>query len=213
VTKPALTLLNLVLLGLLALGTVLAFLVVPTGGSLPVHWNIHGEADGFAPARVALLLPGAMGAVIVGLLVFVRPFARKDFEAGRHVIEATVNAILGLALLLLAATMAIGLGQPVDMPRLIAAALGIMLIVLGNYLPKTQPNAVAGVRLPWTLRDSANWRATHLWTGRLLMLGGLVSLVAAILNPPSVVLFAVMLSAAAVPALAGILISYRLSRR
>ena len=205
--------LNLVLLGLLAGGTVLSFLLVPMTESLPVHWNIHGEVDGLAPAPVAVLLPGVMALFVVGLLCALRPLAKRDFEAGRHVIEAAISAVLGLALLLLGATIAIGLGQPVDMPRLIAAALGLMLLVLGNYLPKTQPNAVAGVRLPWTLSDPTNWRITHVWTGRLTMAGGLIALVTALVNPAPVVLFAIVLASAIAPALTGVMISYGLSRR
>lgn len=212
-TRPVLSRLNLALLALLGLATLLAFAIVPVDGSLPIHWNVAGEADGFAPAPVALLLPAVMAAAVVGLLVFLRPHAKRDFEAGHHVIEASVSAILGLALLLLAATVTIGLGYAVDMPRLIVGALGVIFLVLGNYLPKTQPNAVAGIRLPWTLGDAGNWRVTHRWTGRLMMLGGGVALLASIGNAPPGVLFAVVIAAALLPALAGVAISYRLSRR
>lgn len=205
--------LNLSMLGLLAAGTVAGFLVVPLGAELPIHWDLAGEADAFAPAPMALLLPVVMGLVVVGLLAFRLRSASRDFVAGRHAIEAATALVLGLALLLLATTIAIGLGQSVDVPRLIGGALGIVWLVLGNFLPKTQPNAVAGIRLPWTLRDSRNWHVTHRWTGMLMMLGGAVTLLVALLNPAPAVILPVALAAALVPLLIGTVISYRLSRQ
>lgn len=211
--RPILGLFNRLLAAALLIATIAAFIVVPLHLDLPIHWGPDGQADRFAPAPVALLLPLAMAALVVGLLFVLRPAGlQKDFEAGRHLIAAVVSFILILALVILTATVALGLGQAVDMPRLVALLVGGMLLVVGNYLPKTQPNWIAGIRLPWTLRDPANWRVTHRWTGRLMMLGGGVTVMAAILVPAPGVLITAVVAAAVIPALVGVLISYRLAR-
>lgn len=212
--RPILNRLNRLLVGGVALATIASFFVVPLDMTLPIHWGPDGQADGFAPAPLALLLPIAMVIITLAIFFVIKPAGmRKDFEAGRHVIDPSISFIAVLGLLILGATVAVGLGQAVDMPRLLTAAVGAMLLVLGNYMPKTQPNWVAGVRLPWTLRDPDNWRQTNLWTGRLMMAGGLVALVAAILNPPVPVMIAALLSAAFIPALAGLAISYTMARQ
>ncbi len=212
--RPILNTLNRVLVAGVALVTIAGFFIVPLDGTLPIHWGPDGQADGFAPAPVALLIPAVMTAVVVGLLFVMRPAGlRRDFEAGRHVINATISFIAVLAILILGATIAIGLGHMVDMPRMLALAIGAMLLVVGNYLPKTQPNWVAGIRLPWTLRDADNWRITHRWTGRLMMLGGVVAIVAALINLPPMALFIAVIAAAILPALASMAISYAIARK
>ncbi len=212
--RPLLSPLNRVLGLALAAATLASFFFVPLDAILPIHWGPDGQPDNFAPAPIALLIPFAMAAFVIALLAVLRPAGlRKDFEAGRHVIEATITFVMILALIILAATIALGLGHTVDMPRLVAVLVGAMLLVVGNYLPKTQPNWVAGIRLPWTLRDANNWRVTHRWTGLLMMLGGVVAVLAAILNPPAMVLFVLVLLSAILPALAGLAISYAIARK
>lgn len=212
--RPLLTGFNRLLLVAVGLLTVAGFLLVPLDATLPIHWGLTGEPDGFAPAAAALLLPLGMAVFTTALLFFVRPAGlRKDFEAGRHLIDVSISIVLALAIALCLATIAIGIGLAVDMPRLVAIAIGAMLLVLGNYLPKTQPNWIAGIRVPWTLRDPANWAVTHRWTGRLMMAGGIVALIAGIVGLPPVPLIATILAAAIVPAIAGIAISYALARR
>lgn len=211
--KPTLNALNRGLLVAVAIVTIAGFFLVPLDVSLPIHWNINGEPDNFAPAPLAMLLPALMAALVVGLLLILRPAGlRRDFEAGRYAIDAAISIVLALAVLLGGATIAIGKGISVDMVRLIAFAMGAMLLVLGNYLPKTQPNWIAGLRLPWTLRDPANWRLTHLWTGRLMMLGGVIAFVTATVNPGPAVLLLVVLGCILLPLLAGIAISYTAAR-
>jgi uncharacterized membrane protein len=212
--RPILNPLNRILIGLLALVTAAGFFIVPLDASLPIHWNLQGVADNFAPTPIALLIPAIMAAVALTLFFIVRRTGlRKDMEAGRHVIQVANSFILGLAILLTCATIAVGVGYDVDMPRAVVFAMAALLLILGNSLPKSQPNRIAGIRLPWTLRDPANWTIVHRWTGRLMMLGGAVALLAALLNPPSVVLLVVVLLAAFLPIIAGVAISYVLARR
>ena len=52
--------------------------------------------------------------------------------------------------------------------------MGIVMIVIGNYLPKTHRNYIIGIRLPWTLENDENWRKTHRLAGKLWVLGGLL---------------------------------------
>lgn len=202
------------LLVVLAVLVVVGIVVVPLDQSLPIHWGLSGQADGFAPALVALLLPPVIVLAVLGVLAAMRRARlQRDFEAGRHVIDASIGVVTSLALCLEGATIMIGLGMAVDMPRLIAFVLGLMLVVVGNVLPKSQPNWVAGIRLPWTLRDPENWRVTHRWTGRLMMLAGAIVIGLASIGLPPKAMIAVVIAAALLPAVVGIVISYVLAVR
>lgn len=52
--------------------------------------------------------------------------------------------------------------------------MGAVMIVIGNYLPKTRRNYIIGIRLPWTLENDENWSKTHLLAGKIWVLGGLL---------------------------------------
>jgi uncharacterized membrane protein len=212
--RPILNSVNRALIGLLALVTLAGFFIVPLDSTLPIHWNLEGVADNFAPAPLVLLFPALMAAAVLGLFVIIRRTRfNRDVKAGRHVIQATNSFVLGLAVLLSCATIAIGLGYDLDMPRAIVFVMGVMLLILGNYLPKSQPNRVAGIRLPWTLSDPRNWTITHRWSGRLMMLGGAIVLLAAFAGLPSTVLLVVLLLAIFLPIIASVAISYALAAR
>ncbi|MGN6486217.1 MAG: SdpI family protein [Devosia sp.] len=174
------------LLGTAATG----FVLIPPGTTLPIHWGPSGGADGFAPRELALLMPLAMAALVWGLYVFLPRLARPgDMEAGKRPLGVVLTAITALALLLEVATVLVGLGVGVNVVQAIALAMGVLLIVLGNAMPKSQPNSVAGIRIPSTLGDAANWQATHRLTGVLAIAGGAVLFVAALLVPTPVLIW------------------------
>ena len=52
--------------------------------------------------------------------------------------------------------------------------MGVVMIVIGNYLPKTRRNYIIGIRFPWTLESDENWRKTHRLAGKIWVLGGLL---------------------------------------
>ena len=52
--------------------------------------------------------------------------------------------------------------------------MGIILIIIGNYLPKCRQNYTIGIKLPWTLEDEATWDYTHRMAGKWWMIGGVI---------------------------------------
>lgn len=48
---------------------------------------------------------------------------------------------------------------------LMSIALGLLFILLGNVLPKTQPNPFFGVRTRWALENRENWIQTSRISG------------------------------------------------
>lgn len=52
--------------------------------------------------------------------------------------------------------------------------IGIILVIIGNYLPKCRQNYTIGIKLPWTLEDEATWDYTHRMAGKWWMIGGII---------------------------------------
>ena len=176
--------LRLLLLAALFVALVAGFILVPAGATLPVHWGLDGEADAFLPRDLALLMPAAAVALVWGIFLVVSRIARPaDIDAGRYVTAVTLTALTAMFLVIEIVLVLIGIGTPVNAVQVVALAIGVLLVVLGNAMPKSRPNSFAGIRMPTTLRDPANWQATHRLGGVLCIVGGLVLLVAALLVP------------------------------
>ena len=66
--------------------------------------------------------------------------------------------------------------------------MGILFVVLGNYLPKCKQNLTLGIKLKWTLANEENWNATHRFGGKLWVAAGILFLFGVFL-PVAVFLF------------------------
>lgn len=198
------------LLGALAALTAVAYAIVPLDQQLPIHWDFRGEPDRWASAAEALLLPPGLAiAMIVVMLLAARLQSAENAQAGWHVMAAAVTGITGLALVIQIATVLMGLGQEVDMVRLLALAAGVMLIVIGNALPKSRPNSLAGIRVPPSLNDPRNWQATQRVGGYLFVASGaMLVLLAALTGNPTAIIVG-LLAAVLVPATVATVYSYR----
>ena len=140
---------------------------------VPVHWNIHGEADRFASLPGgALILPGLMLGTWL-LMKLVPVISPKEFGMQRFLrpFETVMVACIVLLALL---HVAILTGTETLMPY----ALGVFLVVLGNFLAKTEPNFFFGIRTPWTLASAEVWQRTHRLGGWMFTACGLATLVA-----------------------------------
>ena len=211
--RDILTPLNIVLVLLTVAVTIAGFVLIAPDTILPIHWGITGEADRFMPRDGALLLLPGIALATGAVLAVVQALTSAGREGARHAIAAIIPALLALFLSIQVATVMIGVGIVVDMVRVVVLAVGALLVVLGNIMPKTQPNGFAGVRLRWTMRDPANWQATNRFGGVLFMIGGLTMVAAALVTGNGLVLLLVTATAVVLPVIVTTLYSYRLSQR
>ena len=91
------------------------------------------------------------------------------------------------------------------------AAIGLMFVAIGNYLPKCRQNYTIGIKVPWTFASEENWNATHRFGGRVWMAGGVVLMLCALL--PAGWNAGVMVAGIVILAIAPILYSYLYYRR
>ncbi|RYE08414.1 MAG: SdpI family protein [Hyphomicrobiales bacterium] len=192
--------LNLVLLALLAAVTIAGFLLTPAGVPLAVHWGLNGEVDGTLPRDLALLGLPVVLALIWGVLWLAMRYGSGGRpEAAASVMNVVIPAITGLLLLVQALVVLTGMGIAVNVVQAVVIGMAVLQIVLGNVMPKSQPNWIAGIRINSTLSDPANWTATHRFAGLLLIVAGVLLLAAALLLPVGVWLLVAALAAWLLP--------------
>lgn len=179
---------------------------------MPSHWNGAGEVDGYlAQPWGAVILPVMM--LGMWLLFLALPaISPRGFRMSRFIgVYATIiNTLLAFELLITGVVLAAGMGYPVDMNRVVPIGVGVLFVVIGNYLGKTTKNFFLGIRTPWTLASDEVWRRTHRLAGWLFVLAGIIIAATGVFNIIRVWLFlGVVLTAALVP----VVYSYLLYRR
>lgn len=59
--------------------------------------------------------------------------------------------------------------------------VGVIFVIIGNYLPKCRQNYTIGIKLPWTLSDTENWDKTHRFAGKIWIACGILEMIAGFL--------------------------------
>ena len=147
---------------------------------LPTHWDWQGNVNGYMSKPAVVLGLPLFFAAMNGLMHFsLRADPKRANIIGniRVLIRWTMPV---LSLIILPYTYLWALGwQQIPMEKLIPVLVGLLIMGLGNYLPKCRQNYTSGIKLPWTLYDEDNWNRTHRMAGRLWMVGGLGIMVSA----------------------------------
>lgn len=92
-------------------------------------------------------------------------------------------------------------GRSLIMERWAFIGVGALIVILGGYLRRLQPNYFVGVRTPWTLKDDNIWKQTHAMAGTLWLCTGIVIIVAGFFLPLVAGVFLIIVVAALLAAL------------
>ena len=176
---------------------------------IPIHFNVAGQANNFQSKPLAVFgLP--LFLLLVHLFVI--------FMTARDPKNRTMNEKMGKVIYWLTPIVSLSvfyliyskaLGSTTNPSIFVSALLGLIFVIMGNYMPKLKVNHTVGIRLPWTLQSEDNWHKTHRLAGKLWVLGGLILLIeAGIQFAVPYVMGIVILTIVLIP----ILYSYQLSR-
>lgn len=159
--------------------------------SMPIHWGVNGEADRWSSKPFAVFVLPLLILAIHGICIFA---SRKDFRDKKQS-PKVMGLVLWICPLLSvmanSLTYAISLGKEINVFFVVSLTMGALFVLIGNYLPKCQQNRTVGIRIIWTLKNEANWNATHRFAGKVWVIGGLL-LMASSLLPYSILPWAMI---------------------
>ncbi len=142
------------------------------------HWGMDGQADGWSSRSFAIFVPPIVMLALFWVCVF---FTGKDpgNQDGRNKKPfAMVLWIVPLLSNLCCGMMyALALGAKFSVTNLMLVVMGLLFLVIGNYMPKCQMNSTIGIKVSWAYTSEENWNATHRFAGRVWVIcGGLMVL-------------------------------------
>ena len=144
--------------------------------TIATHFDVNGVADGWSSKAFAVFgLPAFLVAVHL-LCAFGTMMDPKRKNIQDKMYKLVLWSCPVISILTCGAVYLYALGMEVNMALIAELMVGVMFIVVGNYLPKCRQSYTMGIKLPWTLNDEENWNATHRFGGWLWMAGGVVVL-------------------------------------
>jgi uncharacterized membrane protein len=162
-----------------------AFSVWKLPTKVPLHWSFQGQIDRYgSPWELAIVFPifvAISAALLIGLPA-IAPL-RESLIRSRTIYGRIALVIVGCVIALHAIFLIAVSGQPIDVSRAAFALVGVMLLVLGNWMGKLRRNGVVGIRTPWTLKSDIVWERTHRLGGRLQVLHACAVIVSSLLFP------------------------------
>ena len=145
---------------------------------IPTHFGFDGKPNGFSEKKYLIWIVLFLGLISIGTYFLVRNLPQFDPKktasqsAGNmQKITIAVAALLSFINILIIYSSMQG---NIAFSRMFNPLMGIFFIVVGNLMYSIKPNYFVGIRIPWTLENQDNWRATHHMGGKLWVLGGIL---------------------------------------
>lgn len=143
---------------------------------IAIHFDVNNEPNGWASRGAAVF-----GLPIFMLVIYLIAIIATENSKRRENIDDKMVAVLmwsipAISVITSFLTYGYALGAKVKIGFIVTAMLGVLFMVLGNYMPKCKTNGVVGIRIPSTFSSTENWNRTHRLSGYTFTIGGVLLL-------------------------------------
>jgi len=184
--------------------------IVGIDTTVPMHWGLDGEVNGYASALVAF---SAMPLTTLGLLALFAAVPRIEPRRANLERSASAYRTVAVAVLVLMGVIQIvvvlaAVGRSIPMATVMGIGIGALFAIMGNVLTTVRSNFMFGVRTPWTLTSDLAWDRTHRVVGRLFVLAGITVILLSLTGQLALVVWVLLAWVAVILAVA-LAYSYR----
>ena len=145
--------------------------------SIPVHWNFSGEIDRYSGKAFAVFFMPLLIFAIHLVCAFATRLDPKTQNLSSKVMGLVLWICPAVSVLCMGVCYAAALEYDVRVEFVIPLFVGIVFLLVGNYLPKCKRNSVVGIKVPWTLESEENWNKTHRFAGVVWTAGAVVVII------------------------------------
>ena len=177
---------------------------------IPIHFNAAGQANNFQSKALAVFGLPVFLLLVHLFVIFIIGRDPKNRTMNEKMVKVIYWLIPIVSLIVSHLIYSKALGSTTNPSIFVSALLGLIFVIMGNYMPKLKVNHTVGIRLPWTLQSEDNWHKTHRLAGKLWVVGGLILLLESGLQfAVPYVMGIVILTIVFIP----VMYSYQLSRK
>ena len=178
---------------------------------IATHWGPNGDPDGWSSRAFAVFALPIFLFAIHWLCVLVTSKDPKNKDKNQKAQGLVLFIIPILSLLVNGIMYMTALGMPLRVEMIMPIFIGLLFIVIGNYLPKCRQNYTIGIKISWTLNSEENWNATHRFAGKLWMIGGALIMLGVFL--PTTYIFVAFFAITMVMVITPVIYSYRFHKK
>ena len=149
----------------------------------PIHFTAAGEVDGWSSKTFGVFgLPLILVACqwLCGLGSLTMDPKAENLEG--KVFSLVLWIIPVLSVVLNALVYCTALGMDMNVQIIMPLLVGLVMVIIGNWLPKCKQTYTLGIKLPWTLADETNWNRTHRFAGPIWVVCGMVIMVCGLIG-------------------------------
>ncbi len=155
--------------------------------TIPTHFGIDGKPNGFSDKHQIIWIIVGTSVVSLGSYLLIKYLPKidpkKTSSLGAGNLQKIALAVVALLSSIMITMLYASMHGNFSFSRLFNPLMGIFFIVVGNLMYNIKPNYFVGIRIPWTLENEDNWRATHHMAGKLWVAGGILITVFTLLLP------------------------------
>ena len=160
---------------------------------MTTHWGADGNADGWSSRTFAVLGLPLILLALHWVCIFITSKDPKNKGQNKKVFGMVLWICPIVSIFASGITYAAALGKEFNMDIIGLLLIGLMFVVIGNYLPKCKQNYTIGIKVKWTLANEENWNATHRFGGKVWVIGGLL-LMACVFLPEALIPWVLMIA-------------------
>lgn len=187
---------------------------------IPAHYGADGQVTRWGSKWELIILPAAT-LLMAGFFPLVAKLVRAAEPDGKN--NEKILLISGCATLLLFNVMTgyflytayhqlENLSEfPVDINRIVFVALGIVLIIVGNVMPKARMNSLCGLRTPWSMKNEVTWKKSQRFGGISFVVAGVAMAVVSLLTH-GWICFALAMGILLIVAVVDVIYTYRVAK-
>lgn len=149
---------------------------------MPIHFNMNNEPDGFASKNFALFGLPALMAVLQAFCCIINDINGEKKGRKPKFIAIIQWFIPVLSVVISVITIEIPLGSTVDVRKSILLVLGILYMIIGNYMPKMNYEEMKGKMHPM-LKNEKLYRKIIRLMGYTFVIFGFVLLISIACKP------------------------------
>ena len=161
--------------------------------TIPMHFDMTGAVDRYGSKYEIFIFPAVeISFLVIGLIAeMVCKKQLSSLSDEKRLAEIKNNmkiipviAIAGMLVFLLIGgwfvyfVLASGDVSATVMPpqlgSVVGVAFGILLAVLGNFMPKARKNALFGLRTPWSMKNETTWSKSNRFAGVVMFVSGIL---------------------------------------
>lgn len=164
--------------------TLATFFFIPD--TVPMHFNFNNQVDRWGSKYELLILPFVIMLLGIVFLLIANHLDKKEKDGNNNyniLITAgiCILAILNVVtyfILYIAVIDAQNLSAvSVDILSVITMLFGVMMIVVGNIMPKAKLNSMLGLRTKWSMSSEEAWKKSQRFSGYSAIICGVLIIV------------------------------------